>query len=179
MPEQRIRGKSRKPSPRKPLRRPGRLLRRPGFTLLELMIVLAILVIVATIALPLYFDSMDESANEQAIADLREVSAEIERYISVHRRPPNTLKEAGLADLRDRWGNPYGYVRIDNLGGKPTSPSGEKVRKDHNLKPINSDYDLYSMGADGQSMAPLTAAQSRDDIIRAQDGAFFGIAEDY
>lgn len=143
------------------------------------MIVLAIIVIVATIALPLYFDSMDESENEQAIADLREVSVEIERYISVHRRPPNTLKEAGLADLRDRWGNPYGYVRIDNLGGNTKSKTGVKVRKDHNLKPINSDYDLFSMGADGESLAPLTAGPSRDDIIRAQDGAFFGIAEDY
>jgi general secretion pathway protein G len=54
-----------------------------------------------------------------------------------------------------------------------------KVRKDRFLVPINSTYDLYSMGADGRSVGPLTAAMSRDDIIRANDGAYVGLAEGY
>jgi general secretion pathway protein G len=52
-------------------------------------------------------------------------------------------------------------------------------RKDRNLVPINSDYDLYSMGPDGRSVSPLTAQASRDDIIRANDGGFVGKASDY
>jgi general secretion pathway protein G len=53
------------------------------------------------------------------------------------------------------------------------------MRKDRNLVPINSDYDLYSMGPDGESMPPLTAARSRDDIVRANNGGFVGTAEAY
>jgi general secretion pathway protein G len=53
------------------------------------------------------------------------------------------------------------------------------MRKDRNLVPINSDYDLYSVGPDGDSSLPLTAATSRDDIVRANDGRFIGKAEDY
>jgi len=45
--------------------------------------------------------------------------------------------------------------------------------------PINSDYDLYSKGPDGLSLKPLTAAPSRDDIVRANNGSFIGIAADY
>ena len=45
--------------------------------------------------------------------------------------------------------------------------------------PINQDYDLYSSGKDGQTRAPLVVPVSKDDIIRAGTGAYFGRAEDY
>ena len=45
--------------------------------------------------------------------------------------------------------------------------------------PLNSDYDLYSMGLDGESKKPLSAKVSQDDILRALDGAFVGLAEDF
>jgi general secretion pathway protein G len=45
--------------------------------------------------------------------------------------------------------------------------------------PINSDYDLYSMGKDGESVPPLTARASRDDVIRANDGAYIGLASEF
>jgi general secretion pathway protein G len=48
------------------------------------------------------------------------------------------------------------------------------LRKDRNLVPINSDYDLYSLGPDGETRPPLTAGPSRDDIARAADGSFVG-----
>jgi general secretion pathway protein G len=54
-----------------------------------------------------------------------------------------------------------------------------ECRKDRNLVPINTDYDLYSMGADGKSVPPLTAMASRDDIIRANDGQYIGLASRY
>jgi len=53
------------------------------------------------------------------------------------------------------------------------------VRKDHNLVPLNTDYDLYSMGPDGNSVGPLTAKASRDDIIRANNGSYIGPAANY
>jgi general secretion pathway protein G len=53
------------------------------------------------------------------------------------------------------------------------------VRKDKNLHPLNTDFDLYSLGPDGESRLPLTAGPSRDDILRANNGAFIGRAENY
>lgn len=62
-------------------------------------------------------------------------------------------------------------------GGPP--PPKPKPRKDRFLVPINSDYDLYSKGRDGESVAPLTAKQSHDDVVRANDGAFVGLAVNF
>ena len=63
----------------------------------------------------------------------------------------------------------------------PPPPTGPPVlpRKDRFLVPINSDYDLYSVGRDGESVAPLTAAKSHDDIVRAANGAYVGLAENF
>ena len=61
-------------------------------------------------------------------------------------------------------------------GGKPAIA---QARKDRFLVPINSDFDLYSMGADGETKATLQNKVSRDDIIRASDGGFYGIAENF
>ena len=53
------------------------------------------------------------------------------------------------------------------------------ARKDRFLVPINSTYDLYSVGKDGKTVAALTAKASKDDIVRANDGAFIGLAVKY
>jgi general secretion pathway protein G len=50
---------------------------------------------------------------------------------------------------------------------------------DRFLHPLNSDFDLYSMGKDGLSQAPITARASQDDIIRASDGGFIGLAAQF
>jgi general secretion pathway protein G len=54
-----------------------------------------------------------------------------------------------------------------------------KARKDKFLVPINSDYDLYSDGQDGQSASPLTAKASQDDIVRAANGRYVGLASQF
>ena len=53
------------------------------------------------------------------------------------------------------------------------------ARKDGNLVPINTNYDLCSFGKDGKSKAPLRAKDSHDDVIYANDGAFIGLASDF
>jgi general secretion pathway protein G len=89
--------------------------------------------------------------------------------------PPPSLADITLAGLRDPWGNAYRYLNFSS--GEPDING--KIRKDHNLHPINSEFDLYSTGPDGDSKAPLTAAASRDDILWARDGAFIGVATDF
>jgi len=64
-------------------------------------------------------------------------------------------------------------------GGGGGQPAIANARKDRFLVPINSDFDLYSMGPDGESKPPLNAKSSRDDVIRAANGAFYGLAEKF
>jgi general secretion pathway protein G len=45
--------------------------------------------------------------------------------------------------------------------------------------PINTTYDLYSKGKDGDSSPPLTARASQDDVVRANDGGFIGLGSRY
>jgi general secretion pathway protein G len=75
---------------------------------------------------------------------------------------------------RDPWGRPYVYLNIRAAG-----PGNSGLRKDGKLNPLNTDFDLYSCGKDGDSIGPLSAKASRDDIVRANNGAFIGLGEDY
>jgi general secretion pathway protein G len=91
-------------------------------------------------------------------------------------RPPDDFTEAGIADPNDPWGNLYKYLRI---GGLDESVWGGKCRRDKQYKPLNSDYDLYSNGKDGKSSSQIMGAKGRDDIIRANNGAYIGLAWEY
>lgn len=64
-----------------------------------------------------------------------------------------------------------------NGGGSNCGQGG--ARKDRHLHPISSDFDLYSMGKDKDSVKPLTAQKSHDDVIRASDGGFYGLARNF
>ena len=143
-----------------------------GWTLVELMIVLAIIATLAAIAVPLYANVTERAKVAGAIAEIRILDSEIAVFEAAKRRLPTSLAEIGRGTLKDPWGNPYEYLEF--AGG----PSG-LIRKDHSLHPLNSTYDLYSKGKDGQSQAPLTASASRDDIIRANDGGYIGPASGY
>jgi general secretion pathway protein G len=143
-----------------------------GLTLVELMIVLAIIATLAAIAAPLYADVTERARVARAIAEIRTLDSEIAVFEGVHGRLPTSLAEIGRGTLKDPWGNSYQYLEFG------TGPSGQ-VRKDLSLHPLNSTYDLYSMGKDGKSQPPLTAKASRDDIIRANDGGYIGLASGY
>ena len=53
------------------------------------------------------------------------------------------------------------------------------MRKDHNLVPVNSDFDLYSMGKDEATNSTFTAKVSEDDIVRANNGGYVGLVSEY
>ena len=141
-----------------------------GFTLIEILLTLTILGILAGVAVPLYTGYIDQARNETAISDIRGCSLALARYYSDNGSYPDDLAVAGCATSPDPWGNPYQYLNVQ------TAKNKGKMRKDRFLVPINSDFDLYSMGKDRISQIPLTAKASRDDIIRANDGAYIGLA---
>ena len=153
-------------------------IRRLGhaFALIELLVVVAIIGVLATIAGPIYSDYIDRARSAQAIQDIGAISKSITIYaLSNGNQYPDSLKTVGMHTMLDPWGNPYQYLNLSD----PKLKGKGQARKDHNLVPINSDFDLYSMGKDGASVSPLTAKASRDDIVRANNGRFIGRAEDY
>ncbi|HKI64766.1 MAG TPA: prepilin-type N-terminal cleavage/methylation domain-containing protein [Burkholderiales bacterium] len=146
-----------------------------GFTLVELMLAIAILAVLVAIAVPSYQSYSERIKVQRAESDIILMSAAIDLYERDNQEYPNNLAVTGNAGMLDPWGRPYQYLRLVPLDG---AASGLR-RKDRNLVPINSDYDLYSTGKDGDSRAPLTVPVSRDDIIRANNGRFVGLASDY
>jgi general secretion pathway protein G len=147
--------------------------RSGGFTLLELMFAVAAMAVLTAVAVPAYRSYLERSRTAATIADIAGIHLAIQRYVTANYQPPPDLATVGQAGILDPWGRPYAYLSFAGLKGKGP------MRKDKNLVPINSQYDLYSMGPDGKSVAPLTAKASRDDIILANDGAYIGPASDY
>lgn len=58
-------------------------------------------------------------------------------------------------------------------------PSEATRRRDRYLFPLNTDYDLFSLGPDHQTATSLGEPVGFDDVIRANNGGFFGLASDY
>lgn len=132
---------------------------------------LALAGVLTAIAVPSYSAHVNRGRVAKAIADIKSMEMSLERFMTARGRYPATLVEAGIT-LADPWGRPYSYLNMD--GAKIG-----QVRKDRSLHPLNTDYDLYSIGPDGKTATPLTAATSRDDVVRARNGSFVGQAKDY
>jgi general secretion pathway protein G len=157
------------------IRSAPRLKRGQGYTLLELMFAVIVVGLLAAIAVPSYARILEQQKIQQGERDLRLLGLRIENYRTQHGTPPDNLNQLNMTLPKDPWGRDYQFL---NFSAAIPGING-LIRKDHNLHPLNSEFDLYSMGADGDSEAPLTAAASRDDIIWARDGDFVGLAADY
>ena len=137
---------------------------------MEVMITVAIILTVAAIAVPNFMMAIDDARDAKAVGDIRTMEDGIELYLVVNNALPDDLSQVGYGGFLDPWGTPYQYLNHSTMHGNG------QARKDRFLVPLNSDYDLYSMGADGKSSSPITAQSSRDDIIRAADGSYIGLA---
>ncbi|MEW5879953.1 MAG: prepilin-type N-terminal cleavage/methylation domain-containing protein [Pseudomonadota bacterium] len=145
-----------------------------GLTLVEIAVAIAVAALFAALAIPAYTDYVERARVARARADIQDIDAKIAQFELTHPGVlPDDLAEVGAAGLRDPWGNPYYYLNLRN----PENLNA--ARKDRNLHPINTDYDLYSAGRDGMTVKPLTAQQSQDDVIRARNGRFIGLVRDY
>jgi len=160
--------------------------RQRGVTFFELLIALVLVAILAKFAIAVYGSGEPDCDNPnarqgpllrgkiaQVIGDLGEIHLTASMFELSHNRYPADLAELDLDHLRDPWGNPYQYLVVYGLKSKGP------VRKDHNLHPVNSGYDVYSMGPDGVTATPFTSTLGKDDIVMANDGDYFGLACQY
>jgi general secretion pathway protein G len=143
-----------------------------GFTIIELMFVIVIIGLLAAVALPQYQKYQEKTKIAVAIQDISKLEEVIKIYYMENSSYPNTLADIGQSGKLDPWGSVYQYYNIDKNGIG-------RALKDKSLIPINSDFDLYSMGKDKKTTQQLSRAFSKDDIIRASNGSFLDIASKY
>lgn len=174
-----------------------------GFTLIELIIATAIVSVIGAISTSAYTGYIDTTKNSQAAEQIRTLSLLIDDYALEYDRYPESLEDIGNQNIKDPWGNPYVYLNLisssngQSSGGESSTSSSSsdehdmhdddhstdvnisEARKDGNLVPINTKYDLCSYGKDSKSKAPLRAKDSHDDIIYANDGGYIGLASEF
>lgn len=146
--------------------------RAHGFTLIELLTAVALVGVLTAIALPAYSGYRDRVRAKQCAEDVATMAAAIQRFADDNRDYPSSLADVQFNTRTDPWGQPYRYYNIaaNGKGG---------ARKDKALNPLNSDFDLYSVGPDGQTKSQVSNKDSLDDVIRANNGAFIGNASDF
>jgi len=117
-----------------------------GVTLLEVMVVLAIIGLIATLAAPRIIDSFGRAKSQTARVQLENVKAGLQLfYIDVGRYPSEAehlsallVKPAGV----ETWSGPY--VDEESL----TDPWARELL--YRQPGQSSDFDLFSYGRDGQ-----------------------------
>ena len=148
-----------------------------GFTLIEIMIVIAIIGTLSAIAIPNYLGYKNKAKIMVAVTDIKMIEKQIPLFVQENEgQLPNSLNDlTTIGIVNDPWGNPYQYLRID---GGDVKGKG-KLRKNMSDNPVNTDYDLYSMGKDGQSKPQFPKAESRDDVVRAYEGRYVGLVSEF
>jgi general secretion pathway protein G len=170
-----------------PFRARNEQLSSGGFTIIELLISLAIIATLAAIAVPVTKDYIYRTNVDRAIIDIRMLEKEIIFFKTERGRypgwPPNrleTLQEIGRDNFPDPWGTPYQYRNLESsvkeIGNKP-----KDCRKDRSTNPLNYDFDLYSAGPDRvlPSHKQITEGSGEDDIVRAANGRYVGEGSKY
>ena len=145
---------------------------RNGFTMIETLIVIAAIGLLLAIGAPAYLNYQEQEDNLQAVEDIRAINVAVTKFLLANNKLPEDLSAVGMGTMLDPWGNPYQYI-----SHKAATP--KQRRKDKNLLSLNNDYDLYSVGKDGNSAPALNAEFSHDDIVRANNGKWVGKGEKY
>ncbi len=134
-----------------------------GYTIIEMLVVVTIIGILVSLAIPAYTEYKNMAKVSRATSEIRSIADQIAFYQTDKIHLPDRLEDlpGGIA-LKDPWGKKYNYYIIPPSDG--TGPY-----RDTAGDPFNTDYDLYSEGANGNTtkslLDPAETNTSRDDII--------------
>ena len=167
-----------------PSRLRWRAMRHLGWTFIELMLVVAIIGTLASMAVPKLRQYTDKAKVARAVGDIEVIQADLAGHELLGMGLPPTLADIGWGDLLDPWSNPYQYMPFETVTEEGerevvTENLAAEPREDEFLEPLNTSYDLYSMGKDGRSEPELDEEVSHDDVLRANDGQYIGLASKY
>jgi general secretion pathway protein G len=130
--------------------RPSRHPRRSGFTLIEVLVVVVIIAVLASIVAPNVFRHVDTAKSVTAKAQIAMLGSALDAYRLDNGRYPTT--EQGLAAL---WQQPTTEPRPSNWRGPylrqpvPADPWGAPFVYKYPGEHLPNGFDLSSMGADG------------------------------
>ena len=139
-----------------------------GFSLVELLIVAAVIGLIVAIAIPNLLNAIQRSRQTRTISDLRTISNGLAIYQQDYAKFPTAGSLASLSDVADDLIPFIGEVPID-----------DGWNYDFQYK---SDGDTYTLASYGANLSPDTPWESGvttlfDDDIVLLDGAFFQIPE--
>ncbi len=143
-----------------------------GFTLVELILVVVVIGILATVSIPAYNTYVNSAKTNRAMGEIRVLNSEIMAYSSENGGAlPVSLDAINRAGLLDPWRRPYVYYNF--AATAPPLPAAQAPLKDIiNLDQLNSDFDLYSLGPNNTTAVIGGIAATDDDIVRFNDGTY-------
>ncbi len=123
---------------------------RRGFTLMELLVVMVIIVLLASVVSLLVIKRVDEAKFSKALADVETMGNALDQFYLHCNRYPTT--EEGVDGLRVKpsgedlpnWNGPYVKKAI------PLDPWGREYVYECPGQHNPDSYDLYSLGRDGR-----------------------------
>jgi general secretion pathway protein G len=147
-------------------------MRPHGWTLLELLMALGVLAVLLSLAVPAWTGYRNKAKSLQAGQEIALMATVIEGFRNERGAYPDSLDDVQLGGRQDPWGRAYRYYNVEKRGRGG-------ARKDRALNPINTDFDLSSAGADGETHGQVSHRRSADDILRANNGRFVGLGADF
>ena len=89
---------------------PKVLTSQAGFTMIELIVVCAILGILASLAVPQYQKFREKIKVTTVVSEIRNIEKSVFAYTADNQDYPNSLNAVGMDSWRDSWDQPYQYL---------------------------------------------------------------------